>query len=337
MRVILKAALVCAGLALAAPPASARDFDVYGTNDGQRARDECPPGEYFVGVVGSAGLWLDQITVACAKPKSDQTFSGPKTLPSRGGGGGKFKQVYCPADAAVTSISIKRSPDYKIVGVDLTCKSVKTWQPKDISFKGTKGSFQESGEHNCLAGELATGLTIRFGEYVNGLGLICGAYSGAPAAACASGRVWRESFEGDALCVKLDERFRKADGICRSGYVWRDLFNGDGVCVTPKEKNKAWAAAGKPLPGSKGSDGGFVKMIPTTPDKVAEKFVTVDQEVDIYRAPGGNEADKTGETLKKGTQSVKLVEKQAPWYHVNWPAGDGWVYSGEGYVSLTLP
>lgn len=65
--------------------------------------------------------------------------------------------------------------------------------------------------------------------------------------------------------------------------------------------------------------------------------MTVNQGVDIYRAPGGNDADKTGTTLEAGTQAVTLVESQAPWYHVNWPAGDGWVYSGEGYVSLTLP
>ena len=63
------------------------------------------------------------------------------------------------------------------------------------------------------------------------------------------------------------------------------------------------------MPGSKsGADGGFVKMIPTT----ADKFVSVDQEVDVYRAPGGNDADKTGTTLKKDTQSVKLVESQSP-------------------------
>ena len=58
-------------------------------------------------------------------------------------------------------------------------------------------------------------------------------------------------------------------------------------------------------------------MIPTT----ADKFVSVDQEVDVYRAPGGNDADKTGTTLKKDTQSVKLVER--PWHHVKWPSGDG--------------
>jgi hypothetical protein len=66
-----------------------------------------------------------------------------------------------------------------------------------------------------------------------------------------------------------------------------------------------------------------------------EKFVTVLLDVDVYNASGGN-GPKTG-TLAAGTQGVTLVERKDPWYHVKWPAGNGWVYSGPGYQSLKLP
>lgn len=126
--------------------------------DGTIARDECPAGQYFVGVVGLAGVWLDQITVACAKLNADQKFSGPKLLPSRGGSGGGFKEAYCPSDAAVTGVSIRRSPDYKIVSVHMTCKSLKTCEPTGIALQGSRGAYAGDGEQNCVSGELATGL-----------------------------------------------------------------------------------------------------------------------------------------------------------------------------------
>ena len=64
-----------------------------------------------------------------------------------------------------------------------------------------------------------------------------------------------------------------------------------------------------------------------TPDKTPPKTVKVLSDVDVYDAAGGNGA-KTG-TLVAGTQGVTLVEACAnSWCHVNWPAGNGWVYNG---------
>jgi hypothetical protein len=72
-------------------------------------------------------------------------------------------------------------------------------------------------------------------------------------------------------------------------------------------------------------------------------FVTVLLDVDVYTKPGGADEDRKKDangnnvTLTAGTQSVTLLEKQAPYFHVKWPGQDGWVYSGAGYVSLKLP
>ena len=135
--------------------------------------------------------------------------------------------------------------------------------------------------------------------------------------------------------------FAQLEGVpgIGSAEAWvKDIYLVNCPCPTGTIRHKGKCEEITVLPGSKtGAGGGFIQMIPTPADKPAEKFVTVDQEVDVYRAPGGNNADNTGATLKKGTQSVKLVENKAPWYHVKWPGGDGWVYSGEGYVSLNLP
>lgn len=275
MRVILKAALIGAGLALAAIQASARDLEIYGTSEGQRAHDECPPGQYFVGVVGNAGLWIDQITVACATLKPDLTLSAAPPSPLE-------EAVEEPTSrpfAAPTSLL----PQWKSSAPPITRYSQSS-RRVDRSRHGPQGRSISTVTADTEVGAA---------DETDAVHILSNKPPAAVAAACQPGIVWRESFEGDALCVKPDERFRKADGTCRAGYVWRDLFNGDGVCVTPKDKKKAWVAAGKPLPGSQsGADGAFVKMIPTT----ADKFVSVDQEVDVYRAPGGNDADKTGTT-----------------------------------------
>lgn len=206
--------LFCALLSLAIGPAVARDFEIYGTNDGQLARDECPAGQYLVGIVGNTGLWIDQIAVVCAELKSDNTFSGGKTLPSRGGNGGTFKQVMCDKnDEAIGEIDIERNSNYQIAGVPFVCVSIETGARTPHVFNGSGNYTGNPPTQACNSGELATGLTIRYDQYVNGLALICGTYAPV-AAACEPGKVWRESFEGDAECVTPDERYRLADGTC---------------------------------------------------------------------------------------------------------------------------
>jgi hypothetical protein len=83
MRKFLAVTLVCACVEMAAAPATARDHGIYGARSDTTVRDECPAGQYLVGLVGSAGIWLDQITVVCASLNSDMTWSSGRTLPAR--------------------------------------------------------------------------------------------------------------------------------------------------------------------------------------------------------------------------------------------------------------
>ncbi|MFG2879933.1 hypothetical protein ACGFYU_33810 [Streptomyces sp. NPDC048337] len=70
---------------------------------------------------------------------------------------------------------------------------------------------------------------------------------------CEQGYVWRDSYDGDNLCVTPGERQEAHDGrvnrepgggaygpsTCKQGYVWRDSYDGDNLCVTPAERDAA--------------------------------------------------------------------------------------------------
>lgn len=67
-----------------------------------------------------------------------------------------------------------------------------------------------------------------------------------PAAACPSGLVWAEQWDGDTRCVSVSERNlnRKNRGLpavgtvarCRTGLVWAEEWEGDTRCVTVAER-----------------------------------------------------------------------------------------------------
>ncbi|MEV7559553.1 hypothetical protein [Streptomyces sp. NPDC089795] len=84
---------------------------------------------------------------------------------------------------------------------------------------------------------------------------------------CKSGYVWRDSFDGDGVCVTPEERDaahaenpnrQPGSNNCKPGYVWRDSFDGDGVCVTPEERDAAHAQNPNRQPGSNNCKPGYV-------------------------------------------------------------------------------
>lgn len=76
---------------------------------------------------------------------------------------------------------------------------------------------------------------------------------------CKAGFVWRDSYEGDHLCVTPDERKKAHDDnpdrqpgggaygpyTCKPGFVWRDSYDGDYACVTPRERDDEKREAGR--------------------------------------------------------------------------------------------
>lgn len=76
---------------------------------------------------------------------------------------------------------------------------------------------------------------------------------------CKPGFVWRDSYEGDHLCVTPADRKKAHDdnpdrqpggGVygpytCKPGFVWRDSYDGDYACVTPQERAEEKREAGR--------------------------------------------------------------------------------------------
>jgi hypothetical protein len=133
-----------------------------------------------VGFIGNTGSWIDQITVICAKPNTDLTFTGRRSIASRGGSGGAYLESYCPSDSAISGITIARTDNYQIMQLEIRCRSVKSLNgATSIIYYGYRRGPSigaVSPPQDCPSNELATGLNIRYGRYVNGVGLICDQY-----------------------------------------------------------------------------------------------------------------------------------------------------------------
>ena len=161
----------------------------------------------------------------------------------------------------------------------------------------------------------------------------------APAAApCPSGYVWRESFEGDVVCVKPDERFRLENGTCRSGYVWRGLFTGDNICVTPADRAAAKAhqeseakkpvkKLGKRLPGT--STTSTLPQKPGTAGGGGAEYATAITPATIYVEPGGaafKDANGDDIGIPVGSKFLVLEKRTNPvWYKLQ-TKPVGWVW-----------
>lgn len=111
-----------------------------------------------------------------------------------------------------------------------------------------------------------TPLTRRLLPVAVGFAAVAGLVAFEPAAAnalpygpytCKQGFVWRDSYNGDTVCVTPQDRteaatqngfaasHRSANGgaygpdTCLQGYVWRETKPSDHVCVIPSERDKA--------------------------------------------------------------------------------------------------
>lgn len=193
------AVVIAASFVLATSSALATIFPVEG---GKGARGEivtCPDGYLLSGFHGAAGKWIDRIGLVCTEFRPpDYTAGDAQKLSPRGGPGGGLIEQYCDNDGAIRLINISIFEEGHLVGatpkvvwkIDFSCS-----RPKDGSGAGVR-EFMGINEvpgvgsdrirevaHQCPGNEYATGLSIRYGKDVNGLGLVCGpaSVSGGPA------------------------------------------------------------------------------------------------------------------------------------------------------------
>jgi hypothetical protein len=150
---------------------------------------------------------------------------------SRGGSGGGYTKQMCDKDEVITRIHVSRTGDYQTRGLDFTCKNVRTNATHVLYFGGNSRTDGDGREMACGPTEAATGMEIRWGKYVNGLGLIC---NDMPSA----GKPGPVAGSSDAPLTPLQKNILRA--LHFSGVVGHcvktDLTVQDTPCPTPPPK-----------------------------------------------------------------------------------------------------
>jgi hypothetical protein len=173
-----KAAIIGFGLCAlgAIEPLWATVFDAPGGSGDYTVEARCKPSEmdYLVGFAFRTGWWMDQITPICAPLKSAVQFGAKRHLKSRGGNGGSPSEHYCSDGEVISAIQpyFYEKEKKTIMGIDFVCSSLKTWAAHTISVLQPAHGAPEPRQE-CPYGELASGIQVRWGRYVNAIGLIC--------------------------------------------------------------------------------------------------------------------------------------------------------------------
>lgn len=194
-------------LAMASPDLGlATDLPVYGGLGGNELRADCPKGSYLVGLAGRTGAWIDRIAPVCAPwLRGSQSFGAPSIGPPSFGAstGGQERQTIC-LDGGKTHaiqswwIHLLRSDNHYVQFIQVYCTPVTSpvsansgqrldfgATPDAVEEMVTQGPFNSQPPFQaCPAGEVAVGIRVRAGHFVDAVGLICGpvpARLGAPA------------------------------------------------------------------------------------------------------------------------------------------------------------
>lgn len=213
----LRSLVFLLGLLVIGTPARGQDLPIRGGPGGAAFRQQCGEREYVVGFEARGGSWVDAVRVLCAPWVRNTHAVGPAATPSgfAGGSGGTVRIVRCPAATeAVTGIEFSVTRDLGtldvndpelVTGFSFMCGKLEppheqreqrhvvvsaehffASAPKGVGTTGRDVSILQP--QSCPAGTAAIGLRGRAGQYVDALGLICGA---APTPVAAMGQSTR--------------------------------------------------------------------------------------------------------------------------------------------------
>lgn len=208
--IILSSSIGLISLTLNSAGAAARDRDmrIMGGSGGAEYYMRCKPGSYLVGIHGRAGDWFDAVGPICRHfPKritrfSRMAVSSAVFIASKGGGNGsKFNAPCLGTDRAIKSIMFNLTKPgggrgRYVDNFEATCAKVdvRLDNPTIITVPTnddlTGGLRRAAGAHfyrrqygtekrytlnsqSCPHTELAVGIRVRAGLYVDGIGLIC--------------------------------------------------------------------------------------------------------------------------------------------------------------------
>lgn len=162
---------------------------VWGSSGSNSYSDRCPGGFYLVGINVGMGAWYDQIGLVCAQVQPNLTFTNKQFPRLHGGNGGGAPVDYsCNDDEIVTAlvpryVENENTKDQlgEIAALTLGCKSLKSGAQRNLFVNAAYpagsilGHYPESTQR-CPDNTVAVGLNLRFGRYVNAVGLICDTY-----------------------------------------------------------------------------------------------------------------------------------------------------------------
>ena len=184
MKIIASAVLgLLAWAIFSATPASATDLNLLGGPGGSYERIECPVGSYMVGLDGMVGIWNDRLSPLCSEFDTQlQRFRGGANRQRWAGtsGGGNFEHGPCSNNEIVKRLTTgaTRNDDNNPAFTQETGLGCVSYLAPDrlhasVTLNGSAASYFLWSE-SCPPGEVATGVAVRDGTFVDAIGLICG-------------------------------------------------------------------------------------------------------------------------------------------------------------------
>jgi hypothetical protein len=311
-------------MSVLAADGNAYDAGVHGGVGGGAFRSSCGANDVLVGVHLRHGTALDSITSICSPLNPERTdWVGGKYQPTglMGGDGGGPLEVVCRNGDVMHSLTVEAGPwgDLTVVKtVHIGCHDLDSANSYWLSIPAAS-TISSRRTFSCKAGDWATGLFGNSGTLVDRIGLSCDhiaplSFTTPPSSETPPAAPQRP--------IKPMRPLTKEE-CDAEGSLW----------IAQKERciGKALLTALRTVCEKKGAD---YRFDPQTAQCIGpqqgggQNFCTVKKTGTVYDRPGG---DEIGE-LDAPTEGVTLLKKEGTnWYHVKWPAGEGWVYSGPGY------
>jgi uncharacterized protein YkwD len=168
---------------------AATEFPPHGGQGDVDVKDNCPPGQFLVGLSVRSGAIIDQMALTCAGVDTNTGATGPANdiLPPSGGNGGNPSSKTCLPGFIIHGVAIlMAAQDQQVRLFIFDCVSTTSTVVDPNSGKlatdrhnldiGNNAPVFPEVQQACPAGEAVVGIHIRYGLYVNAVGLICNSF-----------------------------------------------------------------------------------------------------------------------------------------------------------------
>jgi len=207
-------------------------------------------GWYMVGIRARIGAWFDKIGPVCAQLIDPKIFSGHQLGTMYGGNGGaEPRELVCAPTEAITKLDTYLADGGKEVWtVTLYCTDLRTGNIRTISAKGSLSGAETTEFTECPFNQVAFGLQLEYGAFVNRAKIICAEYRSVPAPPPPAGGgnepppaprfaiattdtdMYATTAGGNAICTMHTGDNAYYRGVDESEPRWAHLFGHTGDC-----------------------------------------------------------------------------------------------------------